>query len=318
MPAMSSSSDRRVRAGARRAMERHGERGAPRRGSAAARRSAGDSRGSAMPSSRSRVKTSSSCFARPIATSRSRPSSAQRRRRPPSAGPCRRRRRSGRETARPARARGGTGAAPPRASRRSRPARASRRPRAESRELAGTRFAASGRRRPRPCDATVSRALQRRDVEALDAARQRRAARARAPQRVERLEGRRRAVGEVRLIRHRPRCAPPGRAARACSPRFGTTSRTRRPAARRRARPRCASRSSASRSTGTCTSAGGCAVRVELLRAPRSATPRSSGSATATPGRPRAARSVTSSMRSTTRPRRIWNTCDDAARRRRP
>ena len=42
-------------------------------------RSAGDSRGSARPSARSRVKISSSCLARPTATSRSRPSSRKRR-----------------------------------------------------------------------------------------------------------------------------------------------------------------------------------------------------------------------------------------------
>ena len=84
------------------------------------RRNAGLPRGNAMASAESRVKTSSSCLARPMATAcRGRRRAARRRR--PTAGPCRRRSRRGLERDRPIRG----------------PAIARRRPRASTRSRRG-------------------------------------------------------------------------------------------------------------------------------------------------------------------------------------
>ena len=174
--------------------------GAPRRGSAGAAAAPGSSRGSAI--GVVAVAREQQLFllrdARPPPGSPARAPRAPRR--PPTAAPCRRRSGSDPETARPPRARCGSAGARPRASRRSRrgsgsgleprlgpwPA-SSREPRARPR-IRNFRYSAS--LHPAVFADDHRRhglaALDRRDVEALDAARQRRQAEDRA-QRLERV-----------------------------------------------------------------------------------------------------------------------------------
>ena len=282
-----------------------------------------------MPSTRSRVKISSSFFAMPTAT-RFAARAPRAPRRPRTAGPCRRRSGSDPETARRARAPCGSAAARPRAWTRSRRgcgwawtaigsdrldpvgrrASACERPGFELAVFAAPHPAvfADDHRRDRFA------ALDRRDVEALDPARKRRQ-RQHGAQRFERLEVRRDGFAEARLVGH---CAL--RAARSSrprlSPRFGTTMRTRAPADRSasldasrvsaaRARP---ARGSPAAPAGRRRTAAAPPAGSPLPRSPHSATSPSPPRELAASVRRSAPPARRSSIRSTTRPPRTWNT----------